>query len=657
MNSKKNSKKIGRGRKTKAQLTEGIIAISSRQTGYVPYRGDDIEIDPQYLGSAWAGDTVLVEILGKKKGAYRGKVKKIVNRAHPEVVGTITITGEQAILIPDNRKLRKKITLSAPKDKALKPNYKAIVKITSWGTQFEHPEGELEKILGPKGDHEVEMTSILFDKGFIAEFPNDVEQEAQKIAAKEKPIPPEEIAKRTDFRNTLTFTIDPFDAKDFDDALSYKKLENGHLEVGIHIADVSHYVLPGTELDAIARERGFSVYLVDRTIPMLPEVLSNDLCSLNPEEEKLAFSVIFEIDDNGKVYDYSFEKAIIKSDKRFAYEEAQKSIDENGQYSKELSNLNDIAKKIRKDRIKSGAIDFETDEVQFELDKDFKPVKVYRKERLDTHKLVEEFMLLANRYVGEYMFKAHKKDKGRGIFMYRVHDLPNQEKLGQLSIFLKAIGFDFKVDPDLTSKDIQAMLQKIEGHADESLIKTAAIRSMAKAIYSTKNIGHFGLAFQYYSHFTSPIRRYPDLIAHRILHGHLTGNHVNQQDFALFSNIASEASSKEVSAAEAERESIKLKQVEYMAEHIGAEFTGIISGVTEWGMYIEEKETKAEGMIKIETIGEDYFELDQKTYSIVGKKTGEKYTLGASVKFKVVGADVDRKQLDFELVKKDQETR
>lgn len=640
----------------KNKLTEGVIVISSRQTGYVPYRETSIEIEPQYLKNSWSGDTVLVEILGKKGRDYRGKIKKVVNRAHPKVVGTIAVSEERTFLIPDNRKLKKKITLSIPKGEALKPDYKAIVKITAWGNQFEHPEGELEKILGKKGDHEVEMTSILFDKGFIAEFPDAVEREAQEIASREKPIPREEIENRTDFRDTLTFTIDPFDAKDFDDALSYKQLENGHLQVGVHIADVSHYVKPGTELDKIARERAFSVYLVDRTIPMLPEVLSNDLCSLNPEEEKLAFSVIFEIDTNGKVYDYSFEKTVIKSAKRFAYEEAQRSINEEGLYYKELSTLNDIAKKLREKRMKEGAIDFETDEVQFELDENFKPVRVYRKERLDTHKLIEEFMLLANRYVGEYMFKEHKKKGGRGIFMYRIHDLPDKDKLSQLSVFLKALGFEFKVDKnsDLTSKDIQAMLNKVTGHADESLIKTAAVRSMAKAIYSTKNIGHFGLAFDYYSHFTSPIRRYPDLIAHRILWGHLTGNHVKQDDFALFSKIAAESSSKEISAAEAERESIKLKQVEYMAEHVGEEFTGIISGVTEWGLYIEEDKTKAEGMVKIETLGEDYFDLDEKTYSIVGKKTGESYTLGDKVKFKVTGTDVDRKQIDMEVVKEEE---
>ena len=635
----------------KKQLTEGKVIVTSKGTGYVSYRDEDIEIEPQYLKNAWSGDTVLVEIVGKKRGQYQGKVKKIVNRAHSKVVGIVTIDSTGRVyLIPDSRKIRKQINLITEKEPQPKGDQKAIASITSWGNQFEHPEGTLDRVLGPKGDHEVEMVLILFDKGFDASFPSSVEEEAQKIAQREKPIPKEEISVRKDFRDRLTFTIDPFDAKDFDDALSYKKLENGNLELGVHIADVSHYVKPNTELDKVSRERGFSVYLVDRTIPMLPEVLSNDLCSLNPDEDKLAFSVILEIDTEGRVYKRSFEKTIIKSDKRFAYEEAQKMIDENGRYAQELSTLNDIAKKLREKRMKEGSIDFETDEVQFELDENFKPIKVYRKERLDTHKLIEEFMLLANREVGEFMFNAHKNDK-RGTFMYRVHDEPNREKLVQLGVFLRALGFEFNLeDKDLTSKDIAAMLKKIEGHADESLIKTAAVRSMAKAIYSTKNIGHFGLAFQYYTHFTSPIRRYPDLIAHRILWEHLNGKHVSSDDFANYSKIAAEASTKEISAAEAERESIKLKQVEYMAEHIGDEFTGIISGVTEWGMYVEEDNTRSEGMIKISKLGDDYFELDQKTYSIVGKNTGIKYSLGDAVKFKVTGADVDRKNLDFELV-------
>lgn len=617
------------------KLIKGVISISSKGNGYV----EDIEIEGNNLKNSWNGDTVLVKTT--KKG--KGKVEKILERKHREVVGMVVEDSNRTYVMPDNRRIRKQINIDKGEN-----NKKVIVKIKTWGTEFEHPTGEVIKVLGNKGDHEVEMESILFDKGFDSSFPESVEKEAHNISGKEKPIPKEEISNRKDFRNITTFTIDPVDAKDFDDALSFRKLENGHIELGVHIADVSHYVVENSELDKVARERGFSVYLVDRTIPMLPETLSNDLCSLNPNEEKLAFSAVFELDSNGKVHSRWFGKTVIESDKRFTYEEAQKSINESGLFSEELNILNDIAKKIRKQREKEGAIDFETDEVRFELDKDFKPVRVYRKEHLDTHKLIEEYMLLANREVGKFMSDAHKGNRG---FIYRIHPEPDKEKLSQLGIFLRALGYEFNLEKqNLTSKDIAAILKKIEGKAEESLIKTAAVRSMAKALYSTKNIGHFGLSFQYYTHFTSPIRRYPDLIVHRILWNHLNGKHIKSDEFAKLTKIAEETSSKEVSAAEAERESIKLKQVEYMSEHIGESFEGIVSGVTEWGMYIEEKNTKAEGMVKIKDLGDDYFELDPKTYSIVGKRTKKKFSLGDKISFKVIGADLDRKNLDFTVV-------
>ncbi|MCI5108527.1 MAG: ribonuclease R [Candidatus Pacebacteria bacterium] len=619
----------------KRKTIEGPISITGKGVGYV----EKFEIDPVSIKNAWSGDIVLAEVLSKDKA----RVKKIVKRTHPEVVGNVFVDKNRSYLMPDNRRLKKQINIDKPLE-----GKKAIVKIISWGGEFEHPQGEVVKILGEKGDHVVEMESILFDKGFDSSFPQDVEKEAQDIARREKPIPKEEVSSRKDFRKITTFTIDPDDAKDFDDALSYKELPNGNIEVGIHIADVSHYVNKGTKLDQVSRERGFSVYLVDRTIPMLPEVLSNDLCSLNPNEEKLAFSAVFEMDKNGKVKKEWFGKTVIESDKRFTYKEAQESINKGGLFSKELTVLNEIAKKIRKQREKEGAIDFETDEVKFELGKDYKPVKVYRKEHLDTHKLIEEYMLLANRHVGKFMSDAHKK---RGGFIYRIHPEPDKEKLAQLGVFLRALGYEFNLEKsNLTSKDIAAILKKIEGKAEESLIKTAAVRSMAKAVYSTKNIGHFGLSFQYYTHFTSPIRRYPDLIVHRILWNHLNGKHVSSDEFALLSKISEESSSKEVSAAEAERESVKIKQVEYMADHVGSEFIGVVSGVTEWGLYIEDKNTKAEGMVRIKDLGDDYFELDQKTYSVVGRKTKKKFSLGDEVKFRVTGADVERKMLDFKVV-------
>ncbi len=631
-------------------IVEGKIAISGKNVGYIRTPDVTIEIDSPYLKNAFSDDIVSVEIISKKKNTAFGKVLEIVRRSHQKIVGTVITDPERTYIIPDNRRIKKQINITEASTVAVSKDQKVIVNITSWGGEFEHPAGVVEKVLGKKGDHETEMQSIVYEKGFDLNFPPAAVAEAEAITKKEEPIPEDEIASRRDFREIMTCTIDPFDAKDFDDALSFQKLPNGHFEVGIHIADVSHYVREKSELDKLARDREFSVYLVDRTIPMLPEVLSNDLCSLNPEEDKLAFSAVFEIDENGKIYERWFGKTVINSDKRFAYEEAQKSIDTHGLFSEELITLNNIAKKLQTARYKAGAIDFETDEVQFILDDDFKPVKVFRKPRLDTHKLVEEFMLLANREVGELMYKAQIKSN-KGVFMYRIHAAPDQEKLTNLSIFLKALGYDFDFTSDnLTSKDIANMLKQIDGKDEESLIKTAAVRSMAKAIYSTKNIGHFGLSFEYYSHFTSPIRRYPDLIAHRILWEHLNGREVSRDKFAEVQNIAQEASQKEISAAEAERESIKFKQVEYMSEHIGEIYEGVISGVTEWGLYVEDNETKAEGMISVRNLGNDFYTLDAKTYSLVGQKKKKRYTLGDLVKFKVVSADLDRKNLDFELI-------
>jgi len=461
-----------------------------------------------------------------------------------------------------------------------------------------------------------------------------------------------EISTRRDFRDTLTFTIDPEDAKDFDDALSYKEIPDGTTEIGIHIADVSHYVRPGTALDKEALKRGLSVYLVDRTIPMLPEVLSNDICSLNPNENKLTFSAVFIIDKDAKIISKWFGKTIINSDKRFTYEEAQKSITtETGEFHHELKTLNTIAKVFREAKFRNGAIDFEADEVKFKLDENGKPLGVYRKQRFDAHKLVEEFMLLANREVAEYIYKK-SENKADLSSIYRIHDSPEGGRILELSIFLKALGYELRVDKGgkVTSKDINALLKKVEGQAEESLIKTATIRSMAKAVYDTGNIGHFGLAFEYYTHFTSPIRRYPDLIVHRILHHHLNGGKIPTREFSRLQKIANDSSEKEIRAASAERESIKLKQVEYMQEHIGETFEGIISGVTEWGIYIEEINTKCEGMVKLRDLKDDYYSLDEKNYAIIGTKSKKKLSLGGKVTFKVIGADPEQKTLDYSLV-------
>ena len=649
----------------------GVLSVNSRAVGFMsPARlsskkesrsgkDEDVMIEAEHLHTALNRDEVEVEVLkGKVRGRRTGKVLRVITRAKMRFVGTIEERGTRLVLVPDDFRMYAPIVIPKPPRDAQK-GYKALVEITEWKVGSD-PIGEIRKVIGKKGEHEVEMESIVLERGFESSFPREVEAEAEKIAedaqrlTKETntPIPADEIAKRRDFRTTTLFTIDPANAKDFDDALSFTKLPNGNFEIGIHIADVSHYVREGTALDREARERGTSVYLVDRTIPMLPHALSNDLCSLNPDVDRLAFSAVFEMDEKGHIHGRWFGKGVIHSQKRFTYESAQESMDVGGVLAEELRTLNRIAKTLRASKTKEGAIDFEQDEVGFELDGTGHPIRVFKKKRLDTHKLIEEFMLLANREVAHFFAKTATKAGGKLQFIYRTHDEPNREKLEQLGVFVRALGHELSVQKDgsVSGKDLQALFNAIEGHASESLIKTAAIRSMAKAVYSTMNIGHFGLAFEYYTHFTSPIRRYPDLLVHRSLFSILEQHKVDPHKMAQLEKMAADATKREISAAEAERESIKLKQVEFMEERIGKEFAGIISGVTEWGIYVEDKETKAEGMVKLRDIEGDYFVLEEETYSVVGERTKKRYSLGDAVRFKVVGADIERKTLDYKLV-------
>jgi ribonuclease R len=454
-------------------------------------------------------------------------------------------------------------------------------------------------------------------------------------------------------RDVTTMTIDPADAKDFDDAISFQDLGGDTYEIGIHIADVSYFVTPGTALDRESEKRGLSVYLVDRTIPMLPEILSNDLCSLNPNEDKFTFSAVFKMDGKGKVLDEWFGRTVIHSDRRFTYEDAQEVIDgkQDGPYQKELRKLKEIAQILEKNKINNGAMVFETDEVKFKLDATGKPISVYRKARLETHKLVEEFMLLANRAVAKFVFMSQSKGLIKGKqSVYRIHSKPDKERIQNLAVFLKALGFDLhNKDGDVTSKDLNKLLAEVKGTPNEELINTATVRSMAKAVYSTKNIGHFSLAFAYYTHFTSPIRRYPDVLVHRFLERELKGGQVLQNEYEKFERICLASSELEKKASDAERASVKYKQVEYMQEHIGEVFNGTITGVVEWGIYVEEVETKCEGMIKVKDLGDDFFTLDEKNYTIKGEKTGKKFTLGDTIKFKVVSADLEKRVLDYAL--------
>lgn len=638
---------------SKKQPFVGIITLTARRIGFVAHEKfeEDILIPEEYLNTALQGDEVEVELLPPRRGErQQGKVLKIVARKRMQFVGTIQIENGTCTLLPDDRKMYTTIMIHQNQAEKLTPGTKVLAEIT-WNNPRENAAGTIKKVLGEKGNHEVEMEAIVLEKGFVTGFPANVEKEAEALK-ESSTLTEHEIAERRDMRETPTCTIDPANAKDFDDALSFKENSDGTYEIGVHIADVSQYVREGTALDREAIARGVSVYLVDRTIPMLPHILSNDLCSLNPNEDKRTFSAVFTLDTNGAVRERWFGKTLIHSNKRFSYEEAQQTI-ESGQgiFAKELNILNTLAKKIKARRHAHGAIDFEEDEVQFTIDEHGKPIEIKRKIRLDAHKLIEEFMLLANREVAECINRLEKETGSKRLFVYRIHDVPNVEKMEELAIFLRAIGHELPtLQGKVSSKDLNALFKKIEGEATEGLIKTAALRAMSKAIYSTKNIGHFGLAFKYYTHFTSPIRRYPDIMVHRLLEKYLRHELVHASELNKYHSLATSSTQQEIAATDAERASIKFKQVEYMAEHIGETFDAIISGVTEWGIYVEVISTKAEGMIHIRNLGREYFELDQKNYRLVGTDTKKSFSLGDKMKVKLTGADIDARTLDFILV-------
>lgn len=680
-------KKGSRKNKETEKIT-GIIKITSKPMGFVmtENESEDVIVFEENLNCALDKDEVEVEIVGRDRSRKKGRVVRIIKRNKTRFVGTLENKGKSLVFVPDDFKVYRQVDIfDFPKN--LKAGTKIFVEI-NWTNPNLNPRGKIISIVGKKGENDTEMQSILLDKGIIYDFPVEVEQEAKRIFEEWKTVSFSfQKLERRDFRNILTFTIDPADAKDFDDAISYEELDGDKIRVGVHIADVSYFVRSGGMLDKEARERAFSTYLVDRTIPMLPEILSNNLCSLKPNEDRLAFSAVFDIKKKtGEILNRWFGKTVINSNKRFSYEEAQKIVDSSqhpvtrekeklsekvlekslvepcnrrpedfsersffGQLSNALVELDRIAKIYREENKKNGAIEFETDEVKFELDNQGKPTRVYKKSRLDTMKMIEEWMLLANREVAKFI--SDKIGKRGGTSIFRVHDLPNMEKIEELAIFVRALGHDLQIKKgEVTAKDLNLLLSQIEGHSAESLIKTAAIRSMAKAVYSTKNIGHFGLAFEYYTHFTSPIRRYPDLLVHRILEKYLNNEPISKNEFSKIEKVAKEASEKEITIAEAERDSIKYKQVEFMQSRIGQILDCVVSGVTEWGMYVEDPETKAEGLVKIRDMEDDYYSLDQKNYCLVGSHTKNKYSLGDNVRVKLVSADLNRKVLDFKLV-------
>lgn len=629
---------------------QGKVDMTADGSAYIVPEDElenDIYIAPRKLRQALHNDIVKVHAYERRKGRKReGEVVEIIQRAKTDFTGTIDIAKSYAFFLPDDRKMIHDIFVPLDNLNGAQHGEKVVVSITEWPKNAKNPIGTVKNILGKKGENNTEMNAILADFGFPLSFPSEVEAEANAIPEQ---IPASEIKKRRDFRDILTFTIDPFDAKDFDDAISFQVLDNGNYEIGIHIADVSHYVIPDSPLDKEAYERGTSVYLVDRVIPMLPERLSNGVCSLRPQEDKLCFSAVFEIDDKATVLNQWFGRTVINSDRRFSYEEAQEIIEtEEGDHAEAILKLNEIAHILRERKFKNGAISFESEEVKFHLDENGKPLGVYTRERKDAHKLIEDFMLLANRKVAEYIGKQGK-GKNKLTFIYRFHDVPNPETLVTFSQFAARFGHKLTMKTDKeAAKSLNALMTKIEGEKEQNLLTTLAIRSMAKAIYTTKNTSHYGLAFDYYTHFTSPIRRYPDVMVHRLLQFYLEdGKKINAEHYE---KMAEHSSQMEKKAADAERASIKYKQAEFLEDQIGVEYTGIVSGVTEWGMYVEIQENKCEGMVRLRDITDDFYTLDEKNYTIIGQRKKKKYQLGDEVQIKVKKVDLEKRQIDFTLI-------
>ena len=631
----------------KKEYITGTVDMKSTGKAYVtPEKGgEDVFISANNTGQALHEDVVKVYLFPQRKNhKTEGQIVEVIERKKTDYVGVISISKQFGFLAPDSNKMP--VEIFVPKDalNQAKNGQKVIVRITEWPEGSKNPFGEVIKVLGMPGDNNVEMQAILAEYNFPLQFPQEVEDEVNKIKPE---ISADEIAQRRDYRNILTITVDPADAKDFDDALSLRKLDNGHWEVGVHIADVAHYVREGSPTDVEAQDRGTSIYLVDRTIPMLPERLSNDLCSLRPDEEKLCFAAVFEMNEKAEIFNEWIGKTVIKSARRYAYEEVQALIEGGeGQYKEEVLVLHELATRLREQRMKAGSINFHSEEVKFILDENGKPIDTYVKVQQESHMLIEDFMLLANRTVAEKIGKPQGRKKVK-TFVYRIHDEPNPEKLNTFLQFIGKLGYSMNISSrQRLVKSYNDLFKAVEGKGEKNLVETIAIRTMAKAEYSTQNIGHYGLAFPYYTHFTSPIRRYPDLIAHRLLERYLIENKDSVSADAL-EPVCKHASEMERRAAEMERESIKYKQAEYLSDKVGKVFEALISGVSKYGIFVELKQSKCEGMVRYSEMPGDYYYLDEDNYRVIGQSYGKVYRLGDPVTVQVKNVDLARKKLDF----------
>ncbi|WP_455497598.1 ribonuclease R [Coprobacter sp.] len=636
----------------KRKVQEGIFERRSNGKNHVlPCDGSDpIFVSDENSLRAMSGDKVnYVICLKRRRGSdIEAEIVEITERAPQTFVGTLEVKSQYAFLLTENRSLGNDIFVPLDKLKGGKTGEKAIVSITEWPENAKNPYGEVIAVLGKAGKNDTEMHAILAEFGLPYVYPKNVEKAADKISDS---LTKDDLKDREDFRGVTTFTIDPRDAKDFDDALSIRQLNNGHWEVGVHIADVTHYVTPGSVIDREAYKRATSIYLVDRTIPMLPERLCNQICSLRPDEDKLSFSVIFELDSKADVLHSRIRRTIIRSDRRFTYEEAQEIIENGkGDYCVEILKLNELAEQLREKRFAGGSINFDRHEVKFEIDENGKPLSVYFKVSKEANKLVEEFMLLANRTVAEYVGKVAGNRIAKA-FVYRVHDLPDPEKMNTMATFIRRFGYRLRTEgtKGQISRSINSLLEDIQNKPEENLIETVAIRTMAKATYSTKNIGHYGLSFDYYTHFTSPIRRYPDMMVHRLLEKYMAGGRsVNMKNLESACKHSSEM---ELTAASAERASIKYKQAEFLSERLGQEYDGVISGVTEWGLYVEINENKCEGLVPMRDLDDDYYEFDEKNYCVTGRSTHKVYRLGDPIRIQIARVDMEKKQVDFALIR------